>query len=321
MASMWLLLPVLSAIVFVCEGFELSNNFYSDSCPSAEDIVKTVVEKHIAKDRTLAAPLLRMHFHDCFVRGCDGSVLLNSTANNPAERDATPNLSLRGFEVIDDVKAEIEKKCPGVVSCADILALVARDTVVCANGGPFWEVRTGRRDGMVSIMSEALNNIPSPFFNFSQLQTSFASKGLNISDLVVLSGAHTIGIGHCNLFSNRLYNFTGKGDMDPSLDANYAQFLKSKCTSLADNTTTVEMDPNSSNAFDNDYFSNLKENRGLFQSDSALLTNSIAKEFVDKQVNTDSFLQNFKKSIQLMSEIEVLTGTAGQIRRQCSFVN
>ncbi|GLJ44636.1 hypothetical protein SUGI_0938130 [Cryptomeria japonica] len=213
-----------------------------------------------------------MHFHDCFVRVsntlnrpfvCDGSVLLNSTANNAAERDAIPNMSLRGFEVIDEVKAQIEKKYPGVVSCADILALVARDAVVCANGGPFWE-------------------------------SSFASKGINISDLVVLSGAHTIGIGHCNLFSNRLYNFTGKGDMDPSLDSNYAQLLKSKCTSLADNTTTVEMDPNSSNAFDNDYFSNLKQNKRLFQSDSALLTNSIAKEFVDNQVNTDSFLQNLE---------------------------
>ncbi|GLJ44637.1 hypothetical protein SUGI_0938140 [Cryptomeria japonica] len=244
MVNKWILLLVgFSAIVFVCEGFELRNNFYDYSCPYAEDIVKTVVEKHIAMDRTLAAPLLRMHFHDCFARGCDGSVLLNSTANNVAEREAAPNLSLRGFEVIDEAKAELEKKCPGIVSCADIIALVARDAVVCANGGPFWEVRTGRRDGVISIMNEALDNIPSPFFNFSKVQASFASKGLKISDLVALSGAHTNGMGHCNSFSNRLYNLTGKGDMDPSLDANYAQFLKSKCTSLEDNTTTVEMTP------------------------------------------------------------------------------
>ncbi|KAH9329132.1 hypothetical protein KI387_001240, partial [Taxus chinensis] len=252
--------------------------------------------------------------------GCDGSVLVNSTGNNTAEKDSIPNLSLRGFEVIDDAKAQIEKKCPGVVSCADILALVARDAVVAASGGPSWRVRTGRRDGVTSIQSEVLNNLPGPFFNFSQLQASFANKGLSVKDLVVLSGGHTIGIGHCNTFSNRLYNFTGKGDMDPSLDPSYANQLKTKCTSLADTTTTVAMDPNSSVAFDSAYFTNLKGKRGLFQSDAALLTNSMAKSIVDKQLATTSFFENFKNSIQQMSEIGVLTGTAGQIRRQCALV-
>lgn len=64
-----------------------------------------------------------------FPKGCDGSVLINTTSNNQAERDAAPNLSLRGFGSIDRVKSAVEKECPGVVSCADILALVARDAV------------------------------------------------------------------------------------------------------------------------------------------------------------------------------------------------
>ena len=56
-------------------------------------------------------------------------MLLNSTKTNQAEKDAVPNLSLRGYHVIDAVKSAVEEACPGVVSCADIVALVARDSV------------------------------------------------------------------------------------------------------------------------------------------------------------------------------------------------
>ncbi len=60
------------------------------------------------------------------MKGCDASVLLNSTPGNAlAERDASVNLSLRGFEVIDAVKTALELVCPGVFSCADILQEVA----------------------------------------------------------------------------------------------------------------------------------------------------------------------------------------------------
>ncbi|KAK1279124.1 Peroxidase 56 [Acorus gramineus] len=295
-------------------------NFYQKTCPNAEQIAHDIVWKRVAKNNALPAKFIRMHFHDCFVRGCDGSVLLNSTANSTAEKDSIPNLSLSGFDVIDEVKSAIEKACPGIVSCSDIVALAARDSVAYQFKKPLWSVPTGRRDGTVSLASEVFTNIPSPFSNFTTLVQNFANKGLDVKDLVVLSGAHTIGIGHCNLFSNRLYNFTGKGDADPSLNAKYASFLKTKCTSQSDTTTTVPMDPTSSVSFDTHYYTILTQNKGLFQSDAALLTDKHSGNLVVKMLDSNTFFEDFGIAMKKMGNIGVLTGNAGEIRKKCSVV-
>lgn len=63
------------------------------------------------------------------MQGCDASILLNATGRFPAEKDVLPNQSLRGYGTIDRVKARLERACPGIVSCADVLAVVARDVV------------------------------------------------------------------------------------------------------------------------------------------------------------------------------------------------
>ncbi|XP_073121256.1 peroxidase 27-like [Henckelia pumila] len=132
-------------VVFnICDGQGLKIGYYRKTCPKVEAIVKKETTKIITTAPTLAAPLLIMHFHDCFVRGCDGSVLLNSTRTSQAEKDAIPNLSLRGFRSMNRVKSAVEKRCPSVVSCADILALVARD-VLSVLKGPFWKVPWGRK--------------------------------------------------------------------------------------------------------------------------------------------------------------------------------
>ncbi|KAL7218987.1 hypothetical protein ACSBR2_012119 [Camellia fascicularis] len=301
------------------QGLKLG--FYKTSCPSAEHIVKEITKKFISRAPTLAAPLLRMHFHDCFVRGCEGSVLLNSTKKNQAEKDAFPNLSLRGFQVIDAVKTALEKKCPGIVSCADILALVARDAVSVING-PSWSVPTGRRDGRISIATDALNNLPSPAFNITQLKQSFASKGLSVKDLAVLSGGHTIGISHCPSFVNRLYNFTGKGDTDPTMDQNYIAHLKSKCKPT-DTTTFVNLSPRSTHKFEPNYYTLVSKRRGLFQSDAALLTDSTTKAYIQLQAASkgSTFMKDFGESMVKMGQIGVLTGKSGEIRKQCNRIN
>ncbi|KAM3382804.1 peroxidase 27 [Capsicum galapagoense] len=299
----------------------LKHGFYRKTCHKVEAIVRKKTAEYISKAPTLAAPLLRMHFHDCAVRGCDASVLLNSTQNNQAERDAFPNQSLRGFQVINGVKSALEDKCPGVVSCADILALVARD-VVSMIKGPHWKVPLGRRDGRVSIMDEALNLLPPPFANISSLKQQFASLGLNAKDLAVLSGGHTIGTAHCFSFSDRMYNFTGQGDTDPTMDPNYIAHLKKKC-SPTDVTTIVEMDPGSFKTFDEKYYTLVAKRRGLLQSDAVLLDDIETKAYVKQQALThgSTFFKDFGKSMVKMGKIGVLTGHAGEIRKHCDFVN
>ncbi|KAL8228384.1 hypothetical protein R6Q57_015968 [Mikania cordata] len=312
---------VIVALVFNrANGSNLKLGFYQKTCPGAEAIVMKTTASYIYQSPSLAASLLRLHFHDCFVRGCDGSVLLNSTINNQAEKDAPPNLSLKGFEVIDAAKAAVEAACPRVVSCADVLALVARDAIHLING-PFWPVPLGRRDGRVSIALES-RSLPSPFANITTLKANFASKGLNVKDLVVLSGAHTVGVSHCSTITTRLYNFTGQGDTDPSLDPKYVPLLKSICLPN-DKNTTLAMDPGSSQSFDEDYYKVVLKKRGLFQSDATLLNDKLASLYVKlySQSHGYKFFKDFQDSMVKMGKIGVLTGKAGEIRRSCALVN
>ncbi|XP_068660947.1 peroxidase 24-like [Aristolochia californica] len=302
-------------------GDNLRMNFYKHSCPLAEGIVKRITWFYTSRNPVMGAKLLRLHYHDCFVRGCDASILLDRTGDDPVEKEARPNLSVTGYSVIDAIKTQIENECPGVVSCADIVALAARDAVSFRFQQPLWQVLTGRRDGNVSLASEASANLPSPFGDFAALMDMFTQKGLDLTDLVALSGAHTIGRAHCGAVVKRLYNFTENGEADPSLDPEYADELRKSCPITFNPNTTLEMDDGDSRVFNSHYYINLNENKGLFQSDAALLTNEESASEAKQLEKPEQFFNQFAKSMVRMGAMEVLTGDEGEIRERCSVVN
>ncbi|XP_052114191.1 peroxidase 52 [Arachis duranensis] len=126
-----LLFALAAATVSEANAAQLRTDFYSCSCRNLLAIVKTGITKALQKEARMGASILRLHFHDCFVNGCDASILLDDTSKFIGEQTvAANNNSARGFNVIDDIKSMVEKECPGVVSCAEILALAARDSVV-----------------------------------------------------------------------------------------------------------------------------------------------------------------------------------------------
>uniref|UniRef100_J3MDJ0 Peroxidase n=1 Tax=Oryza brachyantha TaxID=4533 RepID=J3MDJ0_ORYBR len=319
----WCVVVVVVAAV-VAAADQLRVDYYSETCPDVEAGGGGGMEEIIGAAPSLAGPLLRLHFHDCFVRGCDASVLLSSSGGNVAERDAKPNKSLRGFGSVERVKARVEAACPGTVSCADVLTLMARDAVVLARG-PTWPVALGRRDGRVSSADEASAHLPPADGGVQALATIFASNGLDLKDLAVLSGAHTLGTAHCPSYAARLYNFTGKNDADPSLDSEYADKLRSRCKSAADGAGMIsEMDPGSYKTFDTSYYRHVAKRRGLFYSDAALLSDATTREYVQRIATgkfDGEFFADFAVSMAKMGNVGVLTGDEGEIRKKCYVIN
>ncbi|KAL0725137.1 hypothetical protein Bca4012_039736 [Brassica carinata] len=313
--SLFSFIVFLSCLIAVC-GQGTRIGFYSTTCPNAETIVRTTVTSHFGSDPKIAPGLLRMHFHDCFVQGCDGSVLISGPNT---ERTAGANFNLRGFEVIDDAKTQLEAACPGVVSCADILTLAARDSIALTKGQS-WQVPTGRRDGRVSLATN-VNNLPSPSDSLDVQRRKFAAFGLNTRDLVALVGGHTIGTAACGFFTNRIFNTTGNS-ADPTMDQTFVPELQRLCPLNGDASTRVDLDFGSGNTFDTSFFNNLSRGRGILQSDQVLWTNPSTRTIVQEfMASRDNFNAQFARSMVKMSDIGVRTGANGEIRRVCSAVN
>ncbi|XP_047339296.1 peroxidase 44-like [Impatiens glandulifera] len=308
---------ILSVFIVPLVTAQLKVGFYSATCPRAEQIVRQVVQKRFASDRSITAAFLRMYFHDCFVRGCDASILIDSTPKKQSEKDAVPNQTVRGFEIIDEIKTNLEAACPGKVSCADIISLATRDSVSLA-GGPSYQIPTGRRDGLVSNPNDV--NLPGPSDSVSQALQIFKAKKLTLNDMVTLLGGHSVGIAHCRFFQDRLSNFQGTGKPDSTMDPVLVSKLTRVCATQQDGTAFL--DQNTSFILDNEFYNQIKKKRGVMQIDQELALDASSAPIVNNFASNPALFQkNFAAALVKLGNVGALVGKAGEIRKKCRVFN
>ncbi|CAN6303435.1 unnamed protein product [Urochloa humidicola] len=313
-------LAALAAVASV--EAQLRTDYYAAVCPDLESIVRAAVSKKVQDQPVAVGATIRLFFHDCFVEGCDASVILVSTGNNTAEKDHPSNLSLAGdgFDTVIQAKAAVDAvpACANQVSCADILALATRDVIALA-GGPSYAVELGRLDGLVSLSTNVDGKLPPPSFNLDQLTAIFAANNLSQADMIALSAAHTVGFGHCSTFADRIQ----PASVDPTMNATYAADLQAACPAGVDPNVALQLDPVTPQAFDNQYFINLVNGRGLLNSDQVLYSDARSQPtVVNWAQNATDFDLAFADAMLRLGRVGVKTDPSlGNIRRDCAFLN
>ncbi|KAG6546386.1 hypothetical protein Mapa_012126 [Marchantia paleacea] len=314
--SIFLMVALVFASTINDATVGFSDHFCRFSCPHAESMITKSVNQSLVGDLRFAAGLIRLQFHDCFVEGCDGSVLLDGA---DAEKTAAANDFLSDFEVVDAAKTAVQAICPGLVSCADILAYAARDSTVELNGTG-WKVQGGRNDGVVSSAATAEAQLPSPDLDLSGLIASFARRGLSKDQMVILSGSHTVGVDDCEKIQSRLYNFNNTNTTDPSLNTKYAAELKNSCPQQTFNQSVLLfMDVITLGQFDSNFYKTLQQRKGLFTSDHSLFEDPRTTNLVQSLTRDSIFEPSFGQAMRPLAAVGIKT--SGQIRKDCRKVN
>ncbi|KAL6626939.1 hypothetical protein ACP70R_030665 [Stipagrostis hirtigluma subsp. patula] len=316
---------VAAALVAAAGGAQqLSPAFYDATCPALQSVVRRGVARAVRREPRMGASILRLFFHDCFVNGCDASVLLDDVPGNfTGEKNAVPNAnSLRGYEVIDAIKAQVEASCRATVSCADILALAARDAVSLL-GGPNWTVPLGRRDARTASLGAANADLPPPDASLSTLLRMFGNKSLDARDLTALSGAHTVGQARCAVFRAHIYNDTA------AVNATFAADIRARvCPAAGGDGNLAPLEPQAPDAFDNGYFRDLIARRVLLRSDQALYAGGGGADNGTTDVlvrayaaNATAFAADFAAAMVRLGSLSPAAGTAAEVRVNCRRVN
>ncbi|KAG7962962.1 hypothetical protein I3843_09G094600 [Carya illinoinensis] len=313
------LLLIIGVSFGVNEEAQLSYDHYKFTCPRVETIVQREMLSIFLTDPTAPAAFLRLFFHDCQVQGCDASILLdgNDSTNKLSEMVSSRNFGIRNRETIGLIKSKLEFECPGKVSCADIIALAARESVSLS--GPRIQIPLGRRDSTTYSSQQADADLPPQGITVDELIHIFDSKGMNLEESVAILGAHTLGVGHCQNIGSRLYDPQPGDQMDQKFEA----FLRKICPGRIP-LTNFCFAPNDGTPaiFDNQYYRDVLKGRGLFGIDSNISrdprTAPIVRQFA---VDQNHFFGVFSSAFVKLSSTNVLTNGEGQVRRQCNRIN
>ncbi|KAM7526231.1 hypothetical protein LguiA_016133 [Lonicera macranthoides] len=314
-----LFLCFLLLLQFYSGRSELQLNYYSESCPKAEEIIKEQVTTLYQKHGNTAVSWIRNIFHDCIVKSCDASLLLESVNGIESEQKSSRSFGMRNFKYVNTIKDALESECPMTVSCADIVALSARDGAVLL-GGPHVEMKTGRKDSNESHAAEVESLIPNHNDSVSEVLSRFQSVGIDVEGTVALLGAHSIGRVHCLNIVKRLYP-----TIDPTLDPGYAEYLKVRCPKPEPDPKKVEYarnDLQTPMVLDNMYYKNILNHKGLLLVDQQLVSDPRTSPFVEQMAaSNDYFHDQFSRALLILSENNPLSGDQGEIRKDCRYVN
>ncbi|KAL5973668.1 hypothetical protein ACLOJK_030323 [Asimina triloba] len=195
-------------------------------------------------------------------------------------------------------------------------------------GGPHWTVELGRRDSLEASLVAANQFIPTPNSTLDILIANFEAQG-----------SHTIGRSRCLSFKQRLYDEETDSSAFNEVDHHhkrssmFRRILRSICPSSGKrDNALVPLDFRTSTKFDNAYYLNLLEGKGLLESDNVLLSNhdqdpaiaaaaggggEAAKLVWAYASSQHRFFEEFAVSMVKMGRINPLTGEEGQIRHNC----
>ncbi|TVU43110.1 hypothetical protein EJB05_09549, partial [Eragrostis curvula] len=302
----------------VAGGRILSPDFYKDSCPQLEGIVKRAVQATFSVDISIATGLLRIHYHDCvtqvqlqpinvnsllIIHNMTDYFFISRDATLPCffkERTAsrlynsTTNLHAGALQLIERIRIQAQQQCgPSIVSCTDITALATREGVI-ATGGPAYAVNLGQLDSLGPASLAEVYMLPSAWVSsYSELLENFSQWNFSDVHLVALSGAHTLGSAQCIAFR----------DLDD-------------CARHPWRKQSLDSTPK---RFDNQYYVGILNGQGVLSSDRVLAQDSRSlapvKLFARDQ---GMFFQAFGEAMFRLSSLRKHHG--GEVRNISCFV-